>query len=194
MVQYRVERLLGDENLDRCFSIAQLKSRSGGTVPPSPDAFKNQYKKYFESNDECFILGCFDNNILVSWIAIGFIDMPEKDYHFWAIVGLHTTKFVQLFSFNNPEIGLLIKEAFTLAESKKFYQYYYSVSKRIQKVYETQIQKTKYIPIGRYDYFEVAVIPANTQPANVLHWRLMGQELKPDDIIIKKRVLRFEHR
>ena len=194
MDRYRVERLLGDENLNKCLSIAQLKLRSGGTVPPSPDAFKNQYKKYFEPNDECFILGCFDDTTLVSWIAIGFIDIPEKDYHFWAIVGLHTTKFVQLFSFNNPEIGLLIKEAFALAESKKFYQYYYSVSKRIQKVYETQIQKTKYIPIGRYDYFEVAVIPANTQPDNVLHWRLMGQELKPDDIIIKKRVLRFEHR
>jgi hypothetical protein len=194
MDHYSIKRLLGEENLNNCFSIAQLKSRSGGTKPLSPDAFKEQYAKYFEPNDCSFILGCFDNDILVSWIAIGFLEQPEKDYHFWAIVGLYTSKFVQRFSFNNPEIGLLIKEAFVLAESKKFYQYYYSVSKRIQKVYETQIQKNKFIPVGRYEYFEVAIIPANTQPEDLLHWRLMGQELKPDDIIIKKRILKYEYR
>ena len=194
MDQYRVERLLGDTMFEKCLKIAQLKPRTAGTTSISIDAFKAQYNSYFELNDQYFILGCFNEIDLVSWVAIGFKDDPNNNYHFWAIVGLYTTKFVQLFSFNTPEIGLLIKEAFILAESKNFYQYYYCVSKRIQKVYETQIQKTKYIPIGRYDYFEVAVIPANTRPTSELQWRLMGQELKPDEIIIKKRVLKLEYR
>ena len=37
---------------------------------------------------------------------------------------------------------------FLLAESKKYYEYYYSVGERIASVYEKQIQKNKYIPIG----------------------------------------------
>lgn len=196
MSQLTVKRLTGNDLLLECFEISKIKNKVGGSNSPSPDRFIKSYSLYFENNDDRYVLGCFDDDKLISWMAVGFVDssVEGRDNKFWAISALYTTKFVQLFSFNNPEIGLLIKEAFALAESKKFYQYYYSVSKRIQKVYETQIQKTKYIPIGRYDYFEVAVVPANTQPDNVLHWRLMGQELKPDDIIIKKRVLRSEHR
>lgn len=190
----KVKRLLGEEHLEKCFEISKLKSRVGGTKPPDPDGFKEGYSAYFTDNDERYALGCFDGDELISWIAIGFVDMPDYDYHFWAISALYTTRFVQVFSFNNPEIGLLIREAFALAESKEYYEYYYSVSSRISKVYETQIQKTKYIPIGRYTYKEVAVIPANTEPDNILFWRLMGQELKPDDIIIKKRILNPEHR
>jgi hypothetical protein len=196
MSQLTVKRLIGTDQLLECFEISKIKNKVGGSTPPSADGFIAGYTPYFENNDDRYVLGCFEDEKLISWIAIGFVDITVdgQDNRFWAISALYTTKFVQLFSFNNPEIGLLIKEAFQLAESKKFYQYYYSVSKRIQKVYETQIQKTKYIPIGRYDYFEVAVVPANTQPDNVLHWRLMGQTLKPDDIIIKKRILRSEYR
>ncbi len=191
---FKVKRLLGEEYLEKCFEISKIKPKVGGTKPPDSEGFKEGYSLYFTDNDERYALGCFEGNELVSWMAIGFVDIPDYNYHFWAISALYTTRFVQLFSFNNPEIGLLIKEAFAIAESKEYYEYYYSVSSRISKVYETQIQKTKYIPIGRYTYKEVAIVEANTQPANILYWRLMGQELKPDDIIIKKRILKHEFR
>jgi hypothetical protein len=196
MNQLTVKRLTGTDHLLECFEISKIKNKVGGSKAPSPDGFIEGYTPYFEDHDDRYVFGCFEDGKLISWIAIGFVDFTIGDTttQFWAISALYTTKFVKLFSFNNPEIGLLIKEAFQLAESKKFYTYYYSISKRVSKVYETQIQKTKYIPIGRYDYFEVAIVPANTQPVNPLHWRLMGQELKPDDILIKKRVLRSEHR
>jgi len=186
-----VIRLTGDQYLDQCFNMSRLKSRSGGSTPPDRDTFITGYSKYFDPVSKNYALGCIDNGELVSWIAVGFVDAPEK---YWGITGLYTSKFVQLFSFNNPEIGLLIKEAFRIAEENHYYEYYYCVSKRISKVYEKQIQKTTFIPIGRYDYLEIAVIPAGTQPDNKLYWGLMGQEIKPDDIIIKKRILRLEHR
>jgi hypothetical protein len=61
-------------------------------------------------------------------------------------------------------------------------------------VYERQIQKTQYIPIGRYEYIELATIPANTKPEKILYWKLMGEQMKPDTIIIKKRVLKPQYR
>jgi hypothetical protein len=36
----------------------------------------------------------------------------------------------------------------------------------------------------------LAVVPANTKPEFELYWRLMGQELKPDNIVIKSRKLK----
>jgi hypothetical protein len=113
---------------------------------------------------------------------------------FWVITTLYTTRFTTYFSFNQEEIGLLIKEAFHLAESKKYYEYYYSVSERIATVYESQYRKNKYVQTGRYDLVELDRVPANTQPTTDLYWKLMGQELKPDAIIIKKRVLRESFR
>jgi hypothetical protein len=47
---------------------------------------------------------------------------------------------------------------------------------------------------GKYELTTLDVVPANTKPEFELYWRLMGQELKPDNIIIKKRVLRQEFR
>jgi hypothetical protein len=57
-------------------------------------------------------------------------------------------------------------------------------------VYESQYRKNKYITTGRYDCIQLDIIPANTVPTVDLYWKLLGKEIKPDDVIIKKRVLR----
>jgi hypothetical protein len=188
-----VERLSGEDHFLKCLEISKIRPRVGGTVPISSESFINTFTKYFEDNEHSYAFGCFENNELISWIAIGFGDTPNTG-KFWVISTLYTTRFTTYFSFNNEEIGLLIKKAFEFAESKKYYEYYYTVGSRISKVYETQIQKNKFIPIGRYDYRELKTVPPNTKPESELIWRLMGQETKPDSTIVKKRILRTEFR
>jgi hypothetical protein len=188
-----VERLFGKEHFLKCLEIFKIRPRVGGTVPISNETFIDTYTKYFENNDHSCAFGCFENDELISWIAIGFGDTKHTG-RFWVISSLYTTRFTTYFSFNNEEIGLLIKTAFEFAESKKYYEYYYTVSSRISKVYETQIRKNKFIPIGRYDFIELDEIPANTKPSTELYWKLMGQETKPDPTIVKKRVLLPEFR
>jgi hypothetical protein len=188
-----VERLLGDHHLLKCLEISKIKSRVSGTTPVSDDAFNTSIAKFFKENDNHYAFGCFENNKLISWIGIV---LKEDDVRgkFWCITSLYTTKFTTHFSFDNEEVGLLIKTVFELAESKKYYEYYYSVSARVSKVYEKKIQKNKFRPSGIYDLVEVATIPANTEPSEDLYWRLMGKELKPDTIIIKKRIMRSQFR
>ena len=188
-----VERLLGNNQFNECLVISKLRSKTGGTKPISETSFIEKHQKYFEGDSNFYALGCVENDKIISWISIAFIENKTRG-KFWVITSLYTTKFTKYFTFNNEEIGLLIKAAFELAESKKYYEYYYSVGENIASVYEKQIQKNKYIPIGRYDYIELDRVQANTQPSVDLYWKLMGQEMKPNNIIIKKRVLRPEFR
>lgn len=188
-----VKRLLGDEYFFKCLEISKIKPRVGGTVPISEETFKEVFFKYFQNDENSYAFGCFENDELISWLGLMLLENNTRG-KFWGISTLYTTKFTTYFSFNNEEIGLLIKAAFELAESREHYEYYYSVSSRISNVYERQIQKNKFIPIGRYDYIELETVPANTKPSVELYWRLMGQEMKPDKIVIKKRILRPEFR
>lgn len=188
-----VERLLGTERFDECFEISKLHPRNAGTKPASLEVFLEKYKKYFEDTDDYYALGCIEDGKVISWIAVAFIENKARG-KFWVIPLLYTTRFTNYFTFNNEEIGLLIKTAFELAESKKYYEYYYSVSERIATVYEKQFKKNKYLPLGRYDFIELDRVPANTYPTTDLYWKLMGQEIKPDTIIIKKRILKEEYR
>jgi hypothetical protein len=188
-------KILTDQDYRDALKIASLKSNTTGRSAVSLETLNNKLSRYFikENEDDCLAIGCFDRDELISWIAIIFVENKSKG-RYWAITSLYTTKFTNFFSFNNPEIGLLIKHSFEIAESRKYYQYYYSIAEKVAKVYETQIQKTTYIPIGRYDYLEVERIPPNTQPESPLYWLLIGGTLKPDTMIIKKRVLREKYR
>jgi hypothetical protein len=188
-----VIRLIGDKYFTECFQISKLRPKVGGTKPIPDEIFLENNKKYFIHNSEFHALGCIENDKIISWIAIAFIENITRG-KFWVITSLYTTKFTKYFTFNNEEIGLLIKASFELAESKKYYEYYYSVGERIASAYEKQIQKNKYIPIGRYDYIDLDIVPANSRPNVDLYWKIMGQETKPDNIIIKKRVLRETYR
>jgi len=188
-----VSRLLGDEHFLKCLEISKIKSRVSGTSPGSETVLKTNLAKFFKNNDNFYVFGCFENEKLISWIGIALIE-NETHGKFWCITSLFTTAFTTYFSFNTKDIGILIKTAFDFAESKKYYEYYYSVGARVSKVYEKQIQKNTFRPIGVYDLIELDTIPPNTKPAVGLYWKLMGQELKSDTIVIKKRVMRHEFR
>ena len=189
----KVERLLGDEHFKECLDIAKLRPKVGGTKPLSEEVLIEVCSKYFVENDSYYALGCIEGDKIISWVGIVLMENKARG-KFWVITSLYTTVFTGYFSFNQEEIGLLIKEAFHLAESKKYYEYYYSVSERIATVYESQYKKNKYITIGRYDCIQLDIVPANTKPTVDLYWKLLGKETKPDNVIIKKRVLRQEFR
>ena len=113
---------------------------------------------------------------------------------FWVISNFFSTVNTSYFNFNRPEFGMLFKEAFEIAEGRGYYQYFYSIAERLERVYERQWKKNSYAIQGKYDLTTIDIVPANTKPEFELYWRLMGQELKPDNIAIKKRVLRHEFR
>jgi hypothetical protein len=185
----KIERLSGEEHFKECLGIAKLRPRVGGTKPIPEESLVELYTKYFTENDNYHAFGCIEDGKIVSWIGIVLMENKARG-RFWVITALYTTLFRDYFSFNHEEIGLLIKEAFNLAETKKYYEYYYFVSERIATVYESQYRKNKYVQTGRYDLVELDRVPANTQSTVDLYWKLMGQETKPDTIIVKKRVLR----
>ncbi len=180
-------------DLDKAMSIARLKDRTGGTSPISDIQFEEIHKKYFESNGINYALGYFENNQLISWISLGLHENKTRG-RFWYISFLYTSKFHNNFNFNNLEIGYLIKAAFALAEEQQFYEYYYTVSERVQHVYERQWARNKFVQTGRYELQTIGEIEPNTQPSVDLYWRLLGQEVRPDKMIIKKRILRPELR
>lgn len=189
----KVERLSGEKHFKECLEISKLRGRVAGTKPISEESSIELYQKYFTDNDNFYSFGCIENGNIISWIGIALMENKARG-RFWVISSLYTTRFNKYFSFNREEIGLLIKESFHLSESKKYYEYYYTVSERIANVYEKQYQKNNYIQTGRYDLIELDRVPANTQPTTDLYWKLMGQETKPDTTIIKKRVLRESFR
>jgi len=180
-------------DLDNAMKIARMKERSAGTVPVSDIQFEELHQKYFESNGINYALGYFEDNQLVSWIALGLHENKARG-KFWYISFLYTSKFHNSFNFNNTEIGYLIKAAFSLAEEQQFYEYYYTVSERVQNVYERQWARNTFMQTGRYELVTLAEIEPNTQPSVDLYWRLLGQETRPDKMVIKKRILNNDFR
>ena len=178
------------ENLLDCMEIASLKNRTGGTVPLTAGGFITAFEKYFQ-NDEYFIaIGYFENNVLISFLCISMFENNMRG-KFWVIPCLYTRDFKSYFTFKGSGIGELIKFAFEYTEKRGWYEYYYCTAERVMNVYERQWKKSQ---SNRYDHILLDVVPANTKPFHELYWRLMGQEVKPDPMIFKKRVLKHEFR
>ena len=178
-------RILDPEYTDECVRIALSNKKMGGTRPVSAE----QYRQLLKDSDSLIRIGYFENDKLVSWVSIGFYESKMRG-KFWTITELFTTVFKERFSFSRPEFGLLFKQAFEMAEEKGYFQYFYSIAERLERVYERQWKKNPWGFNGRYDLVTLDVVPANTKPEFELYWRLMGQELKPDNIVIKARRLK----
>lgn len=178
-------RILGTEYNEECIKIALSNKKISGTKPVSAE----QYRHLLTASPNIIHIGYFEDDKLISWIGIGFYESKMRG-KFWAITGLFTTVFKERFSFSRPEFGLLVKGAFDIAEEKGYFQYFYSIAERLERVYERQWKKNPWGFNGRYDLTTLAVVPANTKPEFELYWRLMGQELKPDNIVIKARKLK----
>ncbi len=187
---YTVKRLLGEEYLKECQGIHMLRQQNAGTKPLPLEDFIALFEKYFVDNENYFAFGCFENDSLVSWIGLALMENKKRG-RFYTITSLYTTKFRNYFKTENLEIEMLYRHASLLAESMGYYTYFYSISNRLSRVYERQEKRSKFYR-GKYELYDLDVVPAGTVPETELYWKLMGQEIKPDDIIIKKRVLKEE--
>jgi len=178
-------RILDPEYTDECIRIALSNKKIGGTRPASTE----QYHQLLKDSVNLIRIGYFENDKLISWVSIGFYESKMRG-KFWTITELFTTVFKERFSFSRPEFGLLFKQAFEMAEEKGYFQYFYSIAERLERVYERQWKKNPWGFNGRYDLITLDVVPANTKPEYELYWGLMGKELKPDNIVIKSRRLK----
>jgi hypothetical protein len=175
-----------------CEAVVLSRKKISGTKPISTERYL-ELKEEAKSNSTAVVIGYFENNKLISWLSIGFHESKMRG-KFWVISSFFSSVYTSYFDFNRPEFGMLFKEAFNIAEGRDYYQYFYSISERLERVYERQWKKNSYAIQGKYELTTLDVVPANTKPEFELYWRLMGKETKPDNIIIKKRVLRQEFR
>jgi len=172
---------------EECKAIVLSRNKIGGTKPISSERYL-ELREEAKSNNSVTI-GYFENGKLISWIQLGFHESKMRG-KFWVISNFFSSVYTSYFSFNRPEFGMLFKAAFNVAEERGYYQYFYSIAERLERVYERQWKKNSYAIQGKYDLTTLAVVPANTKPEFELYWRLMGQELKPDNIVIKSRKLK----
>lgn len=180
-------------NLEESLKFIRLKQRNSGTTPTTEEKFYKEFEKYFHDGTNRYAFGYFHDNVLQSFMCIGFFENKLRG-KFWVVSSYYSKIFRTYFSWGHPEAGLLLKHVIEFAEEKKYYEWYYAVSSRIEHVFERQWKKNPYAPIGRYDLIKLDTVKKNTKPSYELYWKLMGEELKPDDMIIKKRILKKEHR
>jgi len=183
-------KLLTLEYLPDCMEIAALKNRTGGTVPLTLQGFIDAFEKYFLDDKFYRAVGYFEDDTLVSFLCISMFENNMRG-KFWVISGLYTRNFKNYFNFKNAGIGDLINYAFSYTESMGWYEYYYCTSERVMNVYERQWKRSN---SHRYEHILLDVVPPNTKPYYELYWRLIGQEVKPDPMVFKKRVLKPEFR
>lgn len=187
-----VHRLLGELDFEKFCKIAVGFNKIGGTTPPDATTYKYAFAKYFHENDEYQSFGYFKDNNLISVVTIAYRENKARG-RFWVITSLFSVNKSNIFSFNRPEIGLLIKSAFEHSENLGYYEYYYCIAEHVSKVYEKQIDKNVYIPLKRYDRITLDIVPKNTIPTVELYQKLLGEK-KPHNVVIKKRVLKNEFR
>ena len=172
-----------------CEAIVLSRKKISGTKPISDERYI-QHREEAKSNNSSVEIGYFEDGKLISWLSIGFHESKMRG-KFWVISNFFSSVYTSYFSFNRPEFGILFKEAFAIAEGRGYYQYFYSISQRLERVYERQWKKNSYAIQGKYELTTLDVVPANTKPEFELYWKLMGQELKPDNIVIKSRKLKI---
>jgi hypothetical protein len=180
-------RILDQTHFNEAVAIADLRERISGLKSKlDVDLAKTYFSK---NNNGKVVFGYFENNELISWLAIKLHENKSRG-KFWIIVFLFSKNSTNIFSFKKVEIKSLIQQAFIYAEELEYYDYYYSIGRRIMNAYERQWKKVDFYPLGRYDWVTLDVIPPNTKPNVEMYWLLMNQELKDDEIIIKKRSLK----
>lgn len=183
-----VREITGNQEYEeRRKQIVLSRKKISGTTPISPERYQTLQEESKSKDD--VIIGYFEDDELISWITIGFYESKMRG-KFWVISNFFSSGYTSYFNFNRPEFGMLFKAAFEVAEGRGYYQYFYSIAERLERVYERQWKKNSYAIQGKYDLTTLAVVPANTKPEFELYWRLMGQELKPDNIAIKARKLK----
>ena len=183
-------RLLTEADVEHCYNLFQQKDND-------TNKFWSSYWKYFQQSIDRFAFGCFEDGILQSWLLQGFFARKTDGKKYWVISYLCVRNPRPVFSFNAPETGLLVKAAFENAEAHNNFNYFYVVPEKrsltYEKVWLDQNQTNEWERRGRYELVTYGSVPANTIPDDVFFWRLMGEETKPQDVVIKCRKLKKEN-
>lgn len=183
-------RVLTINDFKEATKMIALKDKHGGTEPmtKAKDALYN----YFFPSGQALAVGYFEDDELISWCTIRF--GKQEDMDIWVITTLWTKRFGNIMSFARPDMGLLMKACFDIAEHRHYWHYFYLLATRVADVYWRQWQRNPYMITGRYTNHHYLDIPAGTRPELNLAWRLMGEKIKPDDMSLKYRVLNSELR
>ena len=170
--------------------IAMSKFKVSGTAPPSPQALNDFLSAILNPTRRIQFYGLFEDDKLISWIAFKFGELHGEPI--WAILNIYSSV-SGVFSFNRSDIKPLIRKAFTMAEGAGYFTYIYTISKRLESVYERRWKKNDWIKVGRYELHTIAEVKANSEAPEAWMSRLIGG-VKPHDVVIKKRILKPEFR
>mgnify|MGYP000293692471 CR=1 FL=1 len=189
-------KILSSHDYAVAMEILDLKEKAGGMQKPNNITLHSIFLKYFVGDsDQCIALGYFEEDKLISWVTLRFIySLKNKFVNTWNITGMFSSKFDNMFSFNRPEIGLLIKTAFEIAEHRHCWKYYYTISTSHQYLYDRLWKKNNYLPTGRY----TTVIEQTVDPLDFHIKRyyadIIGTRDYNDEFVIKRRMLNPEFR
>ena len=189
-------KLLSIADYGAAMEILNLKEKSGGMQKPANVNLIYTFLKYFGGDSDQYIaLGYFDEDKLISWVSLRFIyTLKNRFVNTWNITGMFSSKFDNMFSFNRPEIGLLIKTAFEIAEHRHCWKYYYTISTSHQYLYDRLWKKNNYLPTGRYTTeIERTVNPLDFHIKRY-YADIIGTRNYDEEFVIKRRILNPEFR
>ena len=180
-----IEKLSVKHFLD-CADMVVDKTKIAGTNPPNVSVLFKGLEKYFLSDINYHVFGFFDNTKLESFITISLQETIARG-KFWLITNFYSSNTSNFFTFDKKHFGDLVRVVIDFAENLGYNKFYYCISEKIDKVYEKQWAKNTRSRNYNYNLETVAVIPPNTIPDDKVYWKLMGEDLKKDTMIIKYR-------
>jgi hypothetical protein len=184
-------KICGPEHLEQALAITELKNKHSGVEKPWQLNYTRILEKYLSANSNFLVIGAFDGDELVSFLCSAYWRISDPS---WFIVFLFTKRFGNQFSFNRPEIGLLLKAAFEIAEHRHYWKYYYSIAKKHEVIYDKLWKKNTYVNTGKYNLKIEQEVPAWTAVERDRFWRLIGSRVYEVDMVIKSRILKAEQR
>jgi len=175
-------RRLTIDDIEQAYNVAITKPIRGETNFVHKDRII-----YTLAHPEYVNLGYFEGDELISWSAVKFVNVDLEKV--WYIIFFFTKRLSDHFSFRNNDFGPMMDEYFKIAEANEYYTYVYSVPLKSHHAYYRKWKSKE----GRYDTFDVAIVPAGTEAPSEWMRKLNGG-IRPYDIVMKKRVLKDEFR
>jgi len=196
-----VIKILGLDYFYDAIEMVNIKEKAGGMSKPNIDEISTIFLKYFLGKETTIALGYFDDNDtnekpkLVAWVSLSFIHkLNIKFTNTWNISGLFTSKFENIFSFNRPEIGELIKTAFEIAEHRHCWTYYYTIASKHQVLYDKLWKKNNFLPTGRYKTEIEKIVCTDDYAIKEYYRPIIGNREYKEEFVIKRRTLNPEFR
>jgi hypothetical protein len=184
-------RLLERSDIGEAMALAARHARHSGTEPVSLVEIEDLLSEINTDTKNRFF-GYFDGRDMLSWACLRFGELHGEKT--WSISCLFVRHTREHFSWEPPELGLIVKQGFDYAEAHGYYAYVYSIATRLERVYERKWRTNPWLPPrDRYTKDVIARIPAGEKaPQN---WMTrMARLPKPDEMSILRRTLKEEYR